>query len=544
MTNTGLLVSDGWLTVSGGDAETGPALINAEDAEITAAGDLVLELADLQNFGVIASTGGRLLVTSGGDIANGGTGTLYGESLLQLLGDGAIVNDGGALLAAGDLVVGGVSGLRAGRFSNRNGGLTETFEGDVQIAASVFENLAPEPLVTEDVAEESTEVESGTDCSGGTKYDCTKTTTTTTVTTEVAAAGPPSQIISAADMRLSGGTGVNAYSLISATGDLHLDFVSLANQGRDLTETTEVVRDIRHRWRRGRFHSHHETHVQEIDEPVVVEVGAVFATIEAGDTITGTITGYLENGAVADGVVPTTGGGLAPGVTGSGGLGSSPLGSDLSGVAVASVGNPALIVTNADPDADYLVETRHDFVDLGRFLSSDYVLSVLDYDSEAFSKRLGDAYVETQFIRAQLFGLTGRRILDPGIDERSQIQALYDNAIDAAGRLDLSVGIALSAVQVASLREDIVWLEEIVVAGQRGGADQRFRHFADCGGVCQCRPAPTSRWPEPRCLRAAAACWKLAAGSRSGPSVWSVGPIRSTVVATASRKGCRMSSAD
>ncbi|MEM9523291.1 MAG: filamentous hemagglutinin N-terminal domain-containing protein, partial [Pseudomonadota bacterium] len=468
--NGGALLSDGWLTVAAGSDEgPDPALSTAAGSEIRAAGDLVLELTGLDNGGAIASSEGRLLISAAGDVTNAQTGVLYGRELLQVLSDGAVINDGGALLAEGDLVLGGLTGMRAGRFTNRNGGLVETFAGDVRIAAAVFENIRPVEIV-EQIEETHAPTRQSGDC-GGRSRNCVYHDVVTTVTTEIPVFGaPPTQIISGGDMRLSAETGVNAYGLISATGDLNLEFETLTNDGLDLVETTEVVHDY-HRHRRSCFLffcDDNHSYWNVLEAPVVVEAGAVFSTIEAGGAITGTVTGYLQNGAVADGVIPTVGTGAAPvaGLPTPAALVLDPLGADLSGIAAASVGNPALIVVDPDPEADYLVETRYAFVDLGHFINSDYFLSTLAYDPAAFGKRLGDPYVETQFLRAQLFALTGRRLLSPGIDERAQMRALYDNAIDAAERLDLAVGIALTPDQIAALTQDIIWLEEIVVDGQ------------------------------------------------------------------------------
>ncbi|MCF2873042.1 hemagglutinin repeat-containing protein, partial [Octadecabacter sp. G9-8] len=136
------------------------------------------------------------------------------------------------------------------------------------------------------------------------------------------------------------------------------------------------------------------------------------------------------------------------------------------GITAGSIGNPALVVTNVDPDASYLVETRFEFIDLDQFLSSDYFLDALGYEPDEYTKRLGDAYVETQFLRAQLFALTGQRLTETGISERDQMQALYDNAIDASVALDLALGVALTPEQIAALTQDIIWLEEITVDGQ------------------------------------------------------------------------------
>ncbi|MCF2872967.1 filamentous hemagglutinin N-terminal domain-containing protein, partial [Octadecabacter sp. G9-8] len=359
VTNSGNVVSDGWLRVAGGN----PALVNAEGAEITAADDAVFTLARFDNAGAVASTDGRVLITSAGDVTNAQTAVIYGEMLLQILSDGTILNDGGALLAQEDMVIGGASGdvdARAASFTNQNGGLVETFAGDIEIAASVFENLRPDPLITDAVDTDEEESFSG-DCSGllGT-YRCVTTTVTTTVTTQTAEmVGEPGMILSGGDLTLAVDSARNAYSLISTAGNIELTAGTLENIGLDLTETTEVERSV---VTRERFcflfcGGTSTTTAVSNDAPIVEEAGAVFASIEAGGSIVGNVSGYLQNGAYGVGAIPTTSGVGAPGLSGTdpGSVNLTPLGSDISGITAGSIGNPALVVTNVDPDASYLV---------------------------------------------------------------------------------------------------------------------------------------------------------------------------------------------
>lgn len=63
---------------------------------------------------------------------------------------------------------------------------------------------------------------------------------------------------------------------------------------------------------------------------------------------------------------------------------------DVSGITSDSIGNPNLLVVNVDPDAEFLVETRSEFINLDEFISSDYFLAAIEYDPEL--KRFGDAY--------------------------------------------------------------------------------------------------------------------------------------------------------
>ena len=127
-----------------------------------------------------------------------------------------------------------------------------------------------------------------------------------------------------------------------------------------------------------------------------------------------------------------------------------------------------LFAINPDPTSPFLIETRPGFTDPGRFFGSDYFLSrVGGYAPEVLSKRLGDAFVETQLIREQLFQQTGRRLLKGFGSDLAQIKGLYDNALAVARAFQLTPGIQLTAAQVANLTHDIIWMEEMEVRGQR-----------------------------------------------------------------------------
>ena len=133
----------------------------------------------------------------------------------------------------------------------------------------------------------------------------------------------------------------------------------------------------------------------------------------------------------------------------------------------ALLGRRALFERRHEPDMPYLLETRSEFIDLSKYLGSDYFLERVGLlAGDLILKRLGDAYVETRLIERQIFELTGRRYLEAGLDFRSQMRSLYDGAVAANESLQLTIGVALSAEQVAALSADIIWLERHVVAGQ------------------------------------------------------------------------------
>src|SRR5690606_7995515 len=62
---------------------------------------------------------------------------------------------------------------------------------------------------------------------------------------------------------------------------------------------------------------------------------------------------------------------------------------------------------------------------------------------------------------------TGQRFLDGLTSDEAMFRYLMDNAIASKQQLGLSVGVGLSAAQVAALTHDIVWLEEHEVSGEK-----------------------------------------------------------------------------
>lgn len=118
----------------------------------------------------------------------------------------------------------------------------------------------------------------------------------------------------------------------------------------------------------------------------------------------------------------------------------------------------SLFTTNPNRP-DILIESDARFTDYRRWLGSDYMLGALHQDPNYTHKRLGDGYYEQRLLRDQIINLTGQRFLDDYHSDEEQFKALMDNGLTFAKAQQLSVGIALSAEQVARLTSDIVWLE-------------------------------------------------------------------------------------
>ena len=203
-----------------------------------------------------------------------------------------------------------------------------------------------------------------------------------------------------------------------------------------------------------------------------------YSTITAGGRLTGTVSGYLSNNAVRGGAGQI---GLASGARALAAPEVAP--GTLRGVAVslkplhislnALLRQSALFRQARGPTTPYLLETRSAFIHPQDYLGSDYFLSRLGnyrqtggYRPGQALRRFGDAWVETRLILDQLFQLGGQRYLGNAVSPRTMIKALYDQALLARARLGLTFGVALSAAQIADLRQNLIWLEAQQVRGE------------------------------------------------------------------------------
>ncbi len=392
---------------------TAQAVDIAGTADLISNGALTLNANSVLNDGTIGATGGALLLTSN-TVLN--TGLLFGDTALTLRSDGTVTNDGGAIVSNANVVIRGDTGAAATLFSNQDGGTVESVSGDITITATTIENTRPTPINDGSVTLSEFDL-TGEDCDP----DCFDPAA---IGTSVTLVGEAAQIIAGTgDITLTADSITNEYSLISAGGNIAVSATTLINMGLNIYRP-------------------------DPSDPAALElVGAVFGTIEAAGSLVAVVDGYTQNGSVAGDAVIS--GGTSTGV------------GDISST---NIGNPNLLVVNVDPDAEFLVESRPEFIDLDQFISSDYFLTAIEYDPEL--KRFGDAYAEALYIRKQLLALLGLLFLEAGLDEREQIQAMYDNAINAMENLDLTVGVALTPTQIAALTTDIIWLEETVIDGQ------------------------------------------------------------------------------
>ncbi|HHX34603.1 MAG TPA: hypothetical protein GX719_04955, partial [Gammaproteobacteria bacterium] len=120
-----------------------------------------------------------------------------------------------------------------------------------------------------------------------------------------------------------------------------------------------------------------------------------------------------------------------------------------------------------DNSHHYLIETNPALTNMRQFLSSDYLFNGLGLNSDQMQKRLGDGLYEQRLLREALVARTGQRFIAGLTSDEAMFRYLMDNAITSKDALSLSVGVSLSAEQVAALTHDIVWMEEREVLGEK-----------------------------------------------------------------------------
>ncbi|MGY4494892.1 two-partner secretion domain-containing protein [Pseudomonas sp. TE3610] len=139
----------------------------------------------------------------------------------------------------------------------------------------------------------------------------------------------------------------------------------------------------------------------------------------------------------------------------------------------ASITNQTVARVQGVPDTSvvsqpqkYLIETNPALTSLKQFMSSDYMLSALGYNPDDSEKRLGDGLYEQTLVDQAVVARTGQRYIDGETSDAAQFKYLMDNGIAAQQTLNLTVGTALTADQVAALTHDIVWMQSEIVDGQ------------------------------------------------------------------------------
>ena len=309
--------------------------------------------------------------------------------------------------------------------------------------------------------------------SGG--YGIWNTTYTTTADTAVNA--DPAAIVSGKDMTLNGAV-FNRNSKIIAGGTLtasSVDNDGIQGQYRT-TSLALVVNDkgkiqplVTGPTQSGTRNVGAYEYVDHVNGTSGASIGAATGgSANANGGGAGTASGGTRNATIVE-VVTNVGTVVTTGGAGTGALSGTTTESSQTVPTVVRTSTPSLTLpqaslyrTNAG-NGHYLVETDPRFTNKKIWLSSDYLLNNLGLDPNNTLKRLGDGFYEQQLIDQQVAQLTGYRYVDGYTNDQDEYTALMNAGATFAKQYGLTVGVVLSAAQMAQLTSDIVWLVEQTV---------------------------------------------------------------------------------
>ncbi|WP_312932521.1 two-partner secretion domain-containing protein [Stutzerimonas nitrititolerans] len=475
---------------------------------VTSTTGLELNAASVLNQGTLGSSENLRIVTPslsnvGGLIFSGANMDLFANQLTNRKAD--IYSLGNLLVAANS------DGDKASRFSNLSG--TVESAGWMSVAASVLENARETLDISSSKYAARLYYVGCTDCSGTNedglfKLEEIDRTTATNVS-------PQAQLLAGGDMSLASENLSNRYSLIASGGDLRIDTEQFNNQGAQ-TGTVLTSRQLKtHRVRAyaveyqkedannftnlhwhtspnftsanierdlNAFFNKHVEYTRETYEPVLSDVQYYHATVQAAGDVKINASQRFNNSVINPSFAYVAGGTRNPDTTTPGSSVSTQvtfkpqLPPDLNQQVVDPLtlpgfslpqGQNGMFHFNPSGSHNYLIETNPAFASLKNFLSSDYMLGQLGYDTDVTQKRLGDGFYEQRLIREAIVDRTGQRYLAGLTSDEAMFRYLMDNAIASKDALGLSLGVSLTAEQVAALTHDIVWMEEREVMGEK-----------------------------------------------------------------------------
>jgi filamentous hemagglutinin len=305
----------------------------------------------------------------------------------------------------------------------------------------------------------------------GSEYKRTTEHTTITDTLNETLAGSHALISAGTDMHINiGNTLNNKYGYITATKDLYIDGQqSVTNPSYSKITNIGKTLYTEHRFK-NTTHTYGYGSNTWIKPSVTEAVGKVEGVITAGGTL-GISVAHLANQDLSDPVnvgKPNFIAPVKPTHANPPSIIEIPLVTDeVEGIkntvrmTSVNLNLPTSSLYSIHPQGSkYLVETDPRFTNRRQFLSSDYLLESLKYETQSVHKRLGDGYYEQKLIQDQILRLTGKQFLGDYTNKEKQYQDLMQNAITFASKYNLRPGIALTPDQVARLTSDIVWLVE------------------------------------------------------------------------------------
>lgn len=473
-----IILANGSGTVSaGGDAlQAGKLVAQKGSIAVTAANDLKntgtisaaakLDINTVKDITQIQGVmiGGNGTVVNANNLTNNG-GVIFSGADIDLTIKNKLQNlNSASVYARGDVTIGSGTGKTAELLNQ-----SSTIRGDknVHIAAGSLTNEKREFITGWDVTETDHDIALPGFSLSGKYYNARRYFHRVVQDGTIYLDSPAAYILSGADMTIDADTVDNEYSFITAGHDLDLAAASLTNIGyKNIKRTTETGTDVKYwkykkhrRWHRhchyvyGQDRSPYYLHTRELIDggaDSVISAGGSNNTIIT-TTVNRTIDAQYEDLTVTYTPTAQNPAGIEPSV-------SVPQISDLTSK------NPLL--KPADSTADYLIEMDPRFTNYKNFLSSDYLFERISRDPQKVMKRLGDGFTEQQLIRDQILNLTGKQYLAGFTSDEEQFKELMNNAAIAADKFDLTVGVALTAEQMANLTTDIVWMVEQEVNGQ------------------------------------------------------------------------------
>ncbi|MBC07894.1 DUF637 domain-containing protein [Thalassospira sp.] len=514
----GKVDSNGNVDITADAVDTSAAITTQGNASITAqtgnltqtgtikAGDKVVLRAQsgiIENGGTTVSVNKTSLTakeinnTASGTIKSGGNATVLASDQFTNAGQvssqtdlsvqsSILENDKGALLAIGNIDLLGSNNTPATRIANRSG-VIETLNGDISITASEFINERKDFSVTRQQTysrNEGTIISIG-EVAGGVSTQYLEYNETGVLFfrhpddpswllyydygpilvrqyQDVASSSNAAAYLSSGgNLTVNADTIRNAYSHISADGDISMTGDTLSNVGQILTKQTTVYKGGGY-YNRCQSNKGCQWLLNGAGESQIssVEYDTVDATIQAGGQFQGDFTGQVDNetilGAVSDGDRISANSVQAD-------ITEVPPQTSISLVDFFDELPAKDALTQLAPSNTKAVfESRAEFSNPSVVLGGDYFLSRVDLDLEDVPERFAfDQALEERLVQNAIRIETGQRWLDPSVQDASlQLKQLVDGGIAAQESLNLTVGVELTAEQINSLTQNIVWYVE------------------------------------------------------------------------------------
>ena len=447
-----------------------------KDADISAGSFINQSLGSIFVSGNLKERTDKDFVNEDGLIAVGGIGEISADNIYNR--NNSNYKQGSVISAAGDLALNAENTLL-----NRSSDIES--EKNITINAGNVENVKDKFVTDWDVTYEYISYKIP-HLEGSRYYDAMREFTRSIHTGVIKEETNDANIIASGNITINAANNVtNHYSKIMAGKDLTINagnvVENIGYQGTihhdDLGQDNHYWKYKKHkRWHIGCHwvygttvipYEDHDVYDQEpgADSERLAVLGATGSVkINAAKTVNKTLEADGKQYDDREKTVPTD---VEDKLSGNSAAENNPLNQDkLLGIESLNVSSKIYKLNN-DPSAKYLIETNKKYADYHEFLSSDYLLERVKADPEKVSKRLGDGYFEQKFVIEQIAKLTGRPYLGDYGSDMEQFAALMEAGAVAAEELNLEIGVALTAEQMASLTSDIVWLVEENINGQK-----------------------------------------------------------------------------